>query len=329
MSNETNIDDLTFTDQLTFEGLDTDDFTSVVTQIADKGIAILFTYVDDESSVVEASITDNYVETNHSVQDHIAIKPRIYRLRGCVGEVVFKTSNEWNKWIGDKINSNPILSKTLNAMKPIASISGIVSNATNTAMAVVNQLESSYNRYKKMIENNFLNKKTKISGKMQETVVADLNRILEQRIAVNLKGLKFETTFTAGDDYERQYYLQSVSAHQGNNAFISDIEITIKEFRIATTKVSKVDPQNKISITKAPEVNTSGASQQEPAKPAVEAMKSTWKNIKENHPVVAKTIKTTTNALLNNTPKYDLGKLVQKGAIGMFTAGYKLITGGK
>lgn len=216
--------------------------TSIVTQIEDKGVAVLFTFIDDETSVTEASITDNFVETNHAVQDHIAIKPRIYRLRGCVGEVVYKGSTQWIEALSSKINSNPVLKKTINAMKPIAAISGVVSNATQAAINVVNHLESSYNRYKKMIEDNFITaKQRKLLNKMQESTVADLNRILELRIPVNLKGLKFETTLTDGDNYQRVYYLQSVSAHQGSNNFISDIEVTIKEFRIATTKVVDLD----------------------------------------------------------------------------------------
>ena len=281
MSNETNINDLTLFKNLSIENTTNDNgITSIVTQIDDKGIGILFTYIEDESSTIEAAITDNYVETNHSVQDHIAIKPKMYRLRGCVGEVVYKGSNEWIRWIGEKINSNPILSKTLNAMKPIKAISGVVSNATESAIAIVNQLESSYNRYRKMIENSFFNRQSIISGKMQESVVADLNRILELRIPVNLKGLMFEKTLTDGDNYERKYYLQSVSAHQGNNAFITDIEVTIKEFRVATTQVTKVDKtiagqQNNSAIAKSQEVNTGNKAGQNPSEKAKEEIKNT------------------------------------------------------
>lgn len=222
----------------------TEDVTSIITQIEDKGVAILFTFIDDETSTAEASITDNFVESNHAVQDHIAIKPRIYRLRGCVGEVVYQGSTNWIEAISSKINSNPILKKTITTMKPIGAISGVVSSATQSAINIVNQLESSYNRYKKMIEDNFLTaRQRKLLNKMQESTVADLNRILELRIPVNLKGLKFETTLTEGDNYKRVYYLQSVSAHQGSNNFISDIEVTIKEFRIATTEVVALDKE--------------------------------------------------------------------------------------
>lgn len=242
----------------------TDDITSIVTQIDDKGIIVLFSYIEDETSTVEASITDNFVETNHAVQDHIAIKPKIYRLRGCVGEVVYKGSNEFAKAIAEKINSHPILQKTLNAMKPIAVVSPIISGATQSAINIVNQIESSFNRYKKMIEDNFLpSKQRQLTNKMQQSTVADLNRILELRIPVNLKGLKFSTILDKGDDFKRVYYLQSVSAHQGSNDFISDIEVTIKEFRIATTKITNVDKNNMSSIQKASEDNVGKVKTQE------------------------------------------------------------------
>ena len=103
-----------------------------------------------------------------------------------MGEVVYKNSTQWIEAISSKINSNPILQKTFNAMKPIVAVSGVVSNATQAAINVVNQLESSYNRYKKMIEDNFItSKQRKLLNKMQESTVADLNRILELRKSRN------------------------------------------------------------------------------------------------------------------------------------------------
>ena len=106
------------------------------------------------------------------------------------------------------------------------------------------------------MKDNFLKtKKRQLTNKIQTSTVADLNRILELRIHVNLKGLKFETVLDKGDNFKRLYYLQSVSAHQGSNDFISDIEVTIKEFRIATTQVTEVDKNNIVSVQKTVEKN--------------------------------------------------------------------------
>lgn len=220
------------------------DITALIAKIKDEGVVFLFSFVDDETSSAEATITDNYVETNHSVQDHIAIRPRVYRLRGCVGEVVYRGSEKFLKAILEKANSHPILQKTITASSAISAISPIVGNYTQLAVNVVNQVESSFNRYKQMIDNLLPSRTPALQGKHQKLAVAYLNRLLELRQEVNLKGLKFNEIFNddeAGKAIERKYYLQSVTAHQGNNDFISDIEVQIKEFRIATTKTAKMD----------------------------------------------------------------------------------------
>ena len=43
----------------------------MVAKLGNEGIVVFFTYIEDETSTVEASITDNFVETNHAVQFHI------------------------------------------------------------------------------------------------------------------------------------------------------------------------------------------------------------------------------------------------------------------
>lgn len=53
------------------------------------GIAgFLFDIPDEETATLRADITDNYVEENFAVQDHIALKPAQYTVRGMVAELV-------------------------------------------------------------------------------------------------------------------------------------------------------------------------------------------------------------------------------------------------
>lgn len=213
----------------------------------DFGVAIYFDYIEDETSAVEASITDNYVESNYSIQDHIAIKPRVYRLRGCVGEIVYKNEFTWLNKISNKVN-HPVLLQTLDKMKPIVSVSPIISNYTQLAQNIVNQIESSFNRYKKMW-NDYKGTGNPYKGNRQRVVVAILNQILQQRIPVRLEDLKYTYEPFQEGQYNKTYFLQSVSAHQGDNNFITDVEVTIKEFRIATTKVTKLDKEKYGAIT--------------------------------------------------------------------------------
>jgi hypothetical protein len=163
----------------------------------------------------------------------------MYRLRGCVGEVVFE--NTWA--VLDALDNfqaqHPVLSKTIETVNTIGSISGITSNYTQTAINIAKQIESSYDRYKKVWQN--FTKQNQFVNKRQKAVYAILQQMLQTRTPVKLSSLMYTLEPFIENQYDKMYYLQSVSAHQGENAYISDIEVTIKEFRIATTKTTKID----------------------------------------------------------------------------------------
>ena len=222
-----------------------------------ENIVIFFDYLSEESSTSEASITDNWVEENYTRQDHIAVKPRIYRLKGYVGEVIFKHPTKWRESISEWASTHPILKKTLKAIKPINAISGVISNYTQLAINAVDQLESSYNRYKQMYES-FKNKNQGFVGKRQKTVNSILQNLLETKTPVKLTDLTFKDIDEIKGKEDRLYFLQSVSARQGENAFISDFEVTIKEFRIAKSKTTNADPNKYANYPSKTEVATNG-----------------------------------------------------------------------
>lgn len=210
-------------------------------------VAILFDYIKEETSTVEADITDNWVESNYSLQDHIAIKPRIYRLRGCVGEVVYENSYSTMDWLDNQRRNHPVLDKTLSGLDGIAGVFPIVSNYTNAAMNIAKQIESSVDRYKKIWKN--FTKQNQFNNKRQKWVYSILMQMLQNRIPVKLIDLMYDFNPFSQGYYDRSYYLQSVSAHQGETSYISDIEVTIKEFRIATTKTTKLDKSKFAGMT--------------------------------------------------------------------------------
>ena len=203
-------------------------------------IGILFDYIQDETSTVEADITDNWVESNYTLQDHIAIKPRIYRIRGCVGEVLYENIYRAIDKYEDFKANHSVFNKTVDTINNIASLSGFVSNYTRAAINVVKQIESSFDRYKKVFDN--FTKANQIRGKRQAVLYEILVYMMQNRVPVKLTKLAFgEEIIPEFYTYDKNYFIQSVSAHQGDNAFISDIEVTIKEIRVAVTKTTKVD----------------------------------------------------------------------------------------
>ena len=61
----------------------------VVSPVVNLGIAgFQFDIFEEHKSELQAEITDHFVEDNSTRQDHIAIKPERFTLRGFVGELV-------------------------------------------------------------------------------------------------------------------------------------------------------------------------------------------------------------------------------------------------
>lgn len=54
---------------------------------------LIMDLVDDEEVVIDSDITDHYVQENYAVQDHIALKPIRFTVRGYVGELVDDVPN--------------------------------------------------------------------------------------------------------------------------------------------------------------------------------------------------------------------------------------------
>src|SRR5574344_1553116 len=88
-------------------------------------IHYLFDIITNNDLVAEADITDQYVEDNTARQDHMALKPLEYTLRGFVSEKVFYRRQE----ITDKISDG------LSKLQPIAILAPTVSNYASTVIA--------------------------------------------------------------------------------------------------------------------------------------------------------------------------------------------------
>lgn len=269
-------------------------------------VAILFDYIQDETSTVEATITDNWIESNYVVQDHIAIKPRIYRIRGCVGEVIYENISLFLNKIDDFKEKHPVFQKTMEVMNGVSVFSGVVSNYTRAAINLVKQIESSYDRYKQIYEN--FTKANQIRGKRQAVLYEMLVYMMQNRIPVKITKLAFSEVFEESYPYEKQFFIQSVSARQGENAYISDIELTIKEVRIAATKTTQVDKSKfaGMTATAKAEQTTQGNASTKAVDNFINIVSDTTNNIVQKIPLWSpfgfiKTICNAVNKDANNT----------------------------
>lgn len=280
-------------------------------------VGILFDYIKEETSSVEAEITDNWVETNYTVQDHIAIKPRIYRISGCIGEVFYENVSQALNAFDKFQESHPVFQKTMNVVNGISAFSGIVSDYTKAAMNVVKQVESSYKRYKQIYDN--FTKTTQIIGKRQAALYENLVAMMQRRKPVLIKELAYgEELHPKSYLYDKTFFIQSVSARQGDNAFISDIEVVIKEVRIAKTKTTQVDkkkfalPTQKTEQAELGKVNTETV----PPKVVQESVNAVSEALQKQDDAINAVFKIT-----NHTSPIESGKLYYNAFKSIFQAG--------
>lgn len=173
----------------------------------------------DEEVTLESDITDNYVEDNTSVQDHIGLKPETITLTGYVGELTNKPAEEL-KDIQDA-NVRPLI-ESFNPFAP---------QITASAQYVLNRAEEAFNIYKKM---------DRTLPRLEDA----LNRVPvppqvtnQQKVFATFEELwRLRRTVTVYTPFMvmQNMAIQSVHAKQSeDSAYISDFTVTFKKIRKA------------------------------------------------------------------------------------------------
>lgn len=189
-------------------------------------IHYLFDIITNNDLTAEADITDQYVEDNTARQDHMALKPLEYTLRGFVSEKVFYRRQE----ITDKISDG------LSKLQPIAILAPTVSNYASTVIAASSYVEASVNRYIKNINSikSLFNKNKTVNITRQEQVAQDLIKFRDNRVLVNL-----DTPFGKFENF----LVKSAKIEQEETTTQSQVIVTVKEYRSVQTKTVKVDAE--------------------------------------------------------------------------------------
>ena len=204
---------------------------------------VYFDVLMEHSVSVQNQITDNYLENNTAIQDHIAKSPLVVSLRGLSGELVYKPPTQALKQAYTK--SNLFIQKTFNKNNPMANNNLLtdkltlipallppVDNVTQLAKNAVQYAEASIDRYKKIIDvQNFRqeNRETRLRQIYKDFVkLRDANTLLYVQTP-------YETFINMA--------IQSITLRQGNQLHITDIELTLKQINYATTKTTKANEQ--------------------------------------------------------------------------------------
>ena len=206
--------------------------------------AYYFDIIEDHSISVQNQITDNYVENNTAIQDQISQSPITVTLRGLKGEKVFTPSEKSYEELLQKAREKTSFSTfdklyTLEQLLPeVSNLEQLAWNAYDLVTANVNKYKGIYN----VFVNNFNSNSpinsfngTASATEYETKIQAAFRKLLVLRN--NNSALIVETPFKTFQDM----YIESLSFHQGNENYICDIEITLKQINFATVSTTAAD----------------------------------------------------------------------------------------
>ena len=221
---------------------------------------LFFNTVTDDTINFQSNITDNWVENNTAIQDHIAISPVSITMRGLIGELVYTSEQAYKDYERALAQANAINSEdsvlasfgdffTLKDDGKLTAISAYfpeVSNITQRAQNMWNMHEAASKKAQRIgniltgqAKNNLSSKMNAYSGLNSNLQQSELKRICEEikEYWINRKSFTVNTPF---GDFENMYIV-SVSLHQGNENFIGEVDITLKQLRFTQTITTGAD----------------------------------------------------------------------------------------
>lgn len=187
----------------------------------------------------QSIITDNFVEDNTAVQDHIAVQPLKVTLRSRVGETVFRSAETIEDFIEEVIQKLTILDsylpKLAQAEQQIRDLAG--TDIATLTTEKINDLLDLWSLSKNLINMN----------SRQQQAYLFFKALQEKKILTSV-----QTPF----EFLTNMAIESIAATQdADSKFVSTFTITLKQIRTASVTFVKFDPkkyQSRTSLQREP-----------------------------------------------------------------------------
>ncbi|MBR4972962.1 MAG: hypothetical protein IKY45_00690 [Clostridia bacterium] len=206
---------------LLFENKSDNDFGSVF-------LFERFGHAETDTYRITSQITDHYMEDNVSRQDHWAIAPDVYIMSGFIGEVVYQPPKLWRskaeKYVTDYL-------------KPLGILSPTFDSYTQSALNVIQAVETSYRRYEQIARNIYANiTGNTVTRHNQTYIIGILKYCQKQRQLFNV-WTPFKTF--------KNLAIQNISITQNGSKYKSRLEIEFKEWRTISTETREATKEEK------------------------------------------------------------------------------------
>ena len=228
---------------------------AVVNILGATGIAGFKFHVPQTEQVrFENEITDNFVESNYAIQDHIARKPVMITLSGLVGDYFYSVNQ-----IEDALALIVPTIKLVQAFIPDI-----------TARVKKQKIDFSNEQKQKLIKQDDGSYKVLVNGKQNEYEFNTMDlfylfqSLYKMKSAQTRAFLFFEAMWKSGARFSvettwKRYdnmVVQSVTPKRDNNADITEFTVTCKQMEFATSKVETIEEyKNRTQLQKAEATN--------------------------------------------------------------------------
>lgn len=195
-------------------------------------------------SELASDITDQYVENNSAIQDHIALKPEVYTITGQVGELVFQLTKGQ--------------STTQSIAQKITTIAGFLPIITGTMKQLQNGILADKNGSKEYFDA-ALGNGIDLYQTFKKLNPPKTNQAKAYNYFLALRNARQLISFNSPYGFKSNFAIQNFYFSQPEKTEgYSDIELTLKQIRTVTTKTVKFDPnkyQGRTAGQKAPATN--------------------------------------------------------------------------
>ena len=197
----------------------------------------LFDIVGDEELQFDSEVTDHYIETNSSIQDHIALRPRKYTLSGFVGELndvlAQNIINALTTITGVSIVSPYMPTFSTQATQVYTQAATVAQQASTMAQNVVNSANGIYSLFSGAAT---------YANRQQAGYLTFLRLWQDQRLS-NLNLCTVETPW----DTLYNMAIENVRIVQKDASnMVSEFSVTFKEMRFVDTNVTYQNPSQSI-----------------------------------------------------------------------------------
>lgn len=179
----------------------------------------------EETIEAGSDITDQYVEDNSAIQDHVAINPVEITLTGFIGEKVYKPQDLYTSKARDLVRK----------FNPITSFVPPLSSYVETAIGAASYIESSIRRYAQNIKNikDIFSKDKTENTTRQSKVFFELKALRDAR--------KYVTVYIDNIGKFENYLIKNVRMSQEDSIYQSRLIVELKEFNSVNTQTVSLD----------------------------------------------------------------------------------------